>query len=222
VPDAFISGIRSNAKEMTMKLYYAPGACSLAPHIVAREAGLRLDLEKVDLRSGKTEGGAAFADINPKGYVPALALDNGEVLTEASVLVQYLADQAPQAGLVPAAGTVERYRLLEWLGFISTELHKGFGPLWNPQAADAVKAGAKATLAKRFTYVDGRLARGPYLMGERFTVADAYLFTIASWANFHAIDLTPYRNVVAYMERVGARPKVREALGAEGLLKEAA
>ena len=130
-----------------MKLYYAPGACSLAPHIVAREAGLRLDLEKVDLRSGKTETGAAFAEINPKGYVPALSLDNGEVLTEVSALVQYVADQAPQAALMPAGGTDERYRVLEWLGFISTEIHKGFGPLWNPQSPDAAKTIAKATAA---------------------------------------------------------------------------
>jgi glutathione S-transferase len=205
-----------------MKLYYAPGACSLAPHIVAREAGLRLDLERVDLGRGKTEGGVTFADINPKGYVPALSLDNGEVLTEVSALVQYLADQAPQAGLAPAAGTIERYRLLEWLGFISTEIHKGFGPLWKPQTPEETKAAAKATLAKRFAYLDQRLGRGPYLMGERFTVADAYLFTVANWTNFHAIDLKPYPNLKAYMERVGARPKVREALVAEGLLKEAA
>jgi glutathione S-transferase len=207
---------------MTMKLYYAAGACSLAPHIVAREAGLRLDLEKVDLRSGKTESGAAFADINPKGYVPALALDGGEVLTEVSALVQYLAEQAPQAGLVPAAGTIERYRLLEWLGFISTEVHKGFGPLWKPQTPEAAKVMAKDNLAKRFTYLDQHLARGPFLMGERFTVADAYLFTVANWANFHHLDLTPYPNLRAFLERVGARPKVREALLAEGLLKEAA
>jgi glutathione S-transferase len=205
-----------------MKLYYAPGACSLAPHIVAREAGLRLDLEKVDLRSGRTEGGAAFADVNPKGYVPALALDNGEVLTEVSALVQYLAEQAPQAGLVPAAGTDERYRVLEWLGFISTEIHKGFGPLWHPESPEAAKALAKTNLAKRFAYLDQRLARGPYLLGERFTVADAYLFTVANWANFHRIDLDPYPNLQAYLQRVGARPKVREALQAEGLLKEAA
>ena len=205
-----------------MKLYYAPGACSLAPHIVAREAGLRFDLEKVDLRSGKTESGAAFSDINPKGYVPALELGNGEVLTEASALLQYLADQAPQAGLVPAAGTFERYRLLEWLGFISTELHKGFAPLWKPDTPEASKTIAKNNLAKRFAYVDQHLARGPFLLGERFTVADAYLFTISSWANFHALDLTPYPNLQAYLERVGARPKVREALSAEGLLKQAA
>ena len=205
-----------------MKLYYAPGACSLAPHIVAREAGLRLDLEKVDLGKGRTENGAVFADINPKGYVPALALDGGEVLTEVSALVQYLADQAPHAQLAPAAGTIERYRLLEWLGFISTEIHKGFWPLWNPQTPDAAKTIAKTNLAKRFAYLDGRLARGPYLMGERFTVADAYLFTVANWTNFHGIDLKPYPNLQAFMERVGARPKVREALRAEGLLKEAA
>jgi glutathione S-transferase len=212
----------SHAKEIAMKLYYAPGACSLAPHIVAREAGLRLDLEKVDLRSGKTEGGASFADINPKGYVPALSLDNGEVLTEVSALVQYVADQAPQAALMPAAGTDERYRVLEWLGFISTEIHKGFGPLWNPQSPDAAKTIAKANLAKRFAYLDQHLARGPYLLGERFTVADAYLFTVASWTNFHRIDLAPYRNLQAYLQRVGAREKVREALRAEGLLQEAA
>ena len=205
-----------------MKLYYAPGACSLAPHIVAREAGLRLDLERVDLARGKTEGGATFADINPKGYVPALSLDDGEVLTEVSALVQYLADQAPQAGLAPAAGTIERYRLLEWLGFISTEIHKGFGPLWKPETPEATKAAAKANLAKRFAYLDQRLGRGPYLMGERFTVADAYLFTVTNWTNFHGIDLTPYPNLKAYMERVGARPQVRQALAAEGLLKEAA
>ncbi len=205
-----------------MKLYYAPGACSLAPHIVAREAGLRLDLEKVDLKTGKTESGVAFSEINPKGYVPALALDSGEVLTEVSALVQYLADQAPQAGLVPGAGTNERYRLLEWLGFISTEIHKGFGPLWKPQTPEAAKDMAKENLAKRFAYLDRHLARGPYLLGERFTVADAYLFTVASWTKLHGIDLKPYPSLQAFLDRVGARPKVRDALLAEGLLKEAA
>src|ERR671917_2942989 len=185
-----------------MKLYYAPGACSLAPHIVAREAGLRLDLEKVDLGKGRTENGAVFADINPKGYVPALALDDGEVLTEVSALVQYLADQAPQAGLAPAAGTIERYRLLEWLGFISTEIHKGFGPPWKPETPEATKAAAKANLAKRFAYLDQRLGRGPYLMGERFTVADAYLFTVTNWTNFHGLSLTEYPNLAAFMSRV--------------------
>lgn len=205
-----------------MKLYYAPAACSLAPHIVASEAGLRLDLERVDLASGKTEGGAVFATINPKGYVPALALDNGEVLTEVSALVQYLADQAPGSGLAPAAGTLERYRLLEWLGFISTEIHKGFGPLWKPDTPEASKTAARNNLAKRFAYLDGRLSGGGFLLGERFTVADAYLFTVANWTNFHKIDLSPYPNLQSYLKRVAARPKVREALGAEGLLKEAA
>jgi glutathione S-transferase len=205
-----------------MKLYYAPGACSLAPHIVAREAGLKLDLEKVDLGIGRTENGVVFAEINPKGYVPALALDNGEVLTEVSALVQYLSDQAPQAGLVPAAGTIERYRLLEWLGFISTEIHKGFGPLWNPQSPEAAKTIARNNLAKRFAWLDQTLARGPYLLGERFTVADAYLFTVVNWTNFHAIDLKPYPHLKAFMERVGARPRVRDALAAEGLLRAAA
>jgi glutathione S-transferase len=208
--------------EIIMKLYYTPGACSLAPHIVALEAGVRLDLEKVDLRSARTETGAAFAEINPKGYVPALALDTGEVLTEVSALVQYLADQAPGSGLAPAAGTIERYRLLEWLGFISTEIHKGFGPLWKPDTPEAAKTIARNNLAKRFAYLDGRLAGGAFLLGDRFTVADAYLFTVTNWTNFHAIDLSPYPNLKAYMERVAGRPKVREAMNAEGLLKEAA
>jgi glutathione S-transferase len=211
-----------DAKETTMKLYYTPGACSLAPHIVAQEAGLTLDLVKVDLRTGKTESGATFADINPKGYVPALQLDNGEIMTEASVLVQYLADQAPQAGLAPATGSIERYRVLEWLGFISTEIHKGFGPLWNPQTPDAAKAIARVNLGKRFAYLDRTLAARPYLTGERFTIADAYLFTVVNWTNIHAIDLAPYPNLKAFMERVAARPKVREALRAEGLLQQAA
>jgi glutathione S-transferase len=205
-----------------MKLYYAPGACSLAPHIVAREAGLALDLEKVDLASGKTEKGATFSEINPKGYVPALALDEGGVLTEASAIVQYLADKAPQAQLAAAPGTMERYRLLEWLGFISTEIHKGFGPLWNPKMPEAAKDLAKANLAKRFAFLDGELAQRPFLLGERFSVADAYLFTVTNWVNFHAVDITPYPNLQAFMKRVAARPKVREAMAAEGLLKQAA
>jgi glutathione S-transferase len=205
-----------------MKLYYAPGACSLAPHIAAREAGVPLQLEKVDLGSGKTEKGATFSDINPKGYVPALALDEGGVLTEASAILQYVADKTPQAQLAPARGTSEHYRLLEWLGFISTEIHKGFGPLWNPKMPDAAKDLARANLGKRFTYLDRLLAQRQFLLGERFTIADAYLFTVANWTNFHAIDLSPYPNLKAYLERVAARPKVREAMTAEGLLKQAA
>ena len=205
-----------------MKLYYAPAACSLAPHIVAREAGLKLDLDRLDFATRKTEGGEDFSAVNPKGYVPALRLDSGEVLTEVATLVQYLADKAPQAGLAPAAGTIERYRLQEWLTFVSTEIHKGFGPLWNPAMPDAAKEIAKATHAKRFAFLDGELSGRPYLTGERFTAADAYLFTVVNWTNIHKIDLSPYPNLKAFMDRVAARPAVRQALQAEGLLKQAA
>jgi glutathione S-transferase len=205
-----------------MKLYYAPAACSLAPHIVAREAGLKIDLDKLDFATRKTEGGESFADVNPKGYVPALRLDNGEVLTEAATLVQYLADQAPQSGLAPANGTLERYRLQEWLTFVSTEIHKGFGPLWKPDTPDAMKDIVRANLAKRFAYLDEHFAKRPFLMGDRFTAADAYLFTVVNWTNVHKIDLKPYPNLKAFMDRVAARPAVRQAMQAEGLLKQAA
>ena len=205
-----------------MKLYYAPAACSLAPHIVAREAGLRLDLDKLDFATRKTESGEDFSAVNPKGYVPALRLDSGEVLTEVATLVQYLADQAPQSGLAPAAGPIERYRLQEWLTFVSTEIHKGFGPLWKPDTPEAMKDIVRANLAKRFAWLDGELAKRPYLTGERFTAADAYLFTVVNWTNFHKIDLSPYPNLKAFMDRVAARPAVRQALQAEGLLKQAA
>ena len=204
-----------------MKLYYAPGACSLAPHIVAREAGLTLDLDKVDLKTRTTASGRAFAEVNPKGYVPAMEVQDGEVMTEVSALIQYLADQAPQAGLMPAFGTPERYKVLEWIGFVSTEIHKGFGPLWNPASPDEVKQAAKDKLFQRFAYIDQRLAGRPYLTGERFTVADAYLFTVTNWTNFHGLSLTEYPNLAAFMGRVAARPKVQEALQAEGLLKAA-
>lgn len=205
-----------------MKLYYAPGACSLAPHIVAREAGLAIELDKVDLGTRKTSSGESFAEINPKGYVPALSIAPGEVMTEVSALVQYLADQAPAAGLMPAVGTPERYKVLEWLGFISTEIHKGFGPLWNPASPDAVKQAAVEKLRQRFTYLDKQLAKTPYLTGDRFTVADAYCFTVVNWTNFHKIDLADFPNLVAFLGRVAGRPKVQEALRAEGLLAAAA
>jgi glutathione S-transferase len=205
-----------------MKLYYAPGACSLAPHIVAREAGLKLDLEKVDLGTRKTETGQDYLAVNPKGYVPALDVDAGHVLTEASAIIQYLAEKAPAAGLAPAHGTLERYRLLEWIGFISTELHKGFGPLWAPGVSDEVRQATVERLRQRFAFLEQSLAKGPYLMGERFTIADAYAFTILNWTNFHKISLADYPRVRAFMDRVGARPKVREALEAEGLLRNAA
>jgi glutathione S-transferase len=204
-----------------MKLYYSPGACSLAPHIVAREAGLSLDLEKIDLANRTTASGRSYLEVNPKGYVPALQVEDGTVMTEVSALIQYLADQAPQAGLIPAAGTPERYKVLEWIGFIATEIHKGFGPLWNPTTPDAVKQAAKERLFQRFAYVDQQLDGRSYLTGERFTVADAYLFVVVNWTNFHGLSLGDYKNLAAFMERVAARPKVQEALQAEGLLKAA-
>jgi len=202
-----------------MKLYFAPGACSLSPHIVAVEAGVPVDLEKVNLAEHKTESGQDYLTINPKGYVPALRLDDGSVLTEGPAIVQYLADQKPASGLAPAAGTIQRYRLQEWLNFIGTELHKNFGPLFNKATPDEVKKTAKANIAKRLGYLNDQLADRQYLMGSNFTAADAYAFTIVNWTKFVGIDLKEYPNVAAYMGRVGARPKVQETLKAEGLLK---
>ncbi len=204
-----------------MKLYLSPGACSLAPHIVALEAGSKATYEKVDLRAKKTESGADFTAINPKGYVPALELDNGEILTEVSNLIQYLADQAPGSDLLPELGTPARYRVLEWIGFISTELHKGFGPLFKPDTPDAYKTIAVANLNRRLAYLDEVLAGRSYLVGDRFTVADAYLFTILRWSEPLKFDISGYKNVVAYMARVANREKVRQALQDEGLLKAA-
>jgi len=188
---------------------------------VAREAGLSLDLEKIDLANRTTASGRSYLEVNPKGYVPTLQVEDGTVMTEVSALIQYLADQAPQAGLIPAAGTPERYKVLEWIGFIATEIHKGFGPLWNPTTPDAVKQATKERLFQRFAYVDQQLDGRSYLTGERFTVADAYLFVVVNWTNFHGLSLGDYKNLAAFMERVAARPKVQEALQAEGLLKAA-
>jgi glutathione S-transferase len=202
-----------------MKLYYSPGACSLSPHIVAREAGIAIELEKVDLGKHQTEKGEDFMTVNPKGYVPALRLDDGSVLTEGPAIVQYLADQKPAAKLAPAAGTMDRYRLQEWLTFIGTELHKNFGPLFNRATSDDAKQTAKTSIAKRLAYLDEQLAKRQYLIGEAFSVADAYAFTILNWTNFVGIDLKAYPNLGAYMARVAGRPKVQEALRAEGLMK---
>ncbi|MCU0805116.1 MAG: glutathione binding-like protein, partial [Burkholderiales bacterium] len=159
-----------------------------------------------------------FTNINPKGYVPALGLDDGSVLTEAGTVLQYIADRKPEAGLAPAAGTMERYRLMEWINFISSEIHKGFGPLWNPTTPDEVRKGAIAQLGKRFGYVANALGAKPYLMGEQFTIADAYLFTVLNWTSLHKVDLAPWPTLQAYMGRVAARPKVQETLRAEGLI----
>ena len=202
-----------------MKLYYAPGACSMAPHIALREASLGFELEKVDLAAKKTEHGADYLSVNPKGYVPALALDNGEVLTEVQVVLQYIADQAAGSNLAPRPGSIDRYRLQEWLGFIATELHKGFGPLWKPNTPDSYKPIVRENLAWRFDYLDRQLDGRDYLAGAGFTIADAYCFTILNWTNLHDIDLSRWPNLKAYVGRVAARPKAQEAMRAEGLLK---
>jgi glutathione S-transferase len=200
-----------------MKLFFTPAACSLAVHIVLREAGFQFDLDKVDLASKKAESGLDFLSINPKGYVPALQLDDGQVLTEDQVILQYLADQKPESGLAPALGSMERYRLMEWLAFISTEVHKSFGPFWNPNSPDVTKQSALALLARRFDYLVARLADKTWLMGYSFTIADAYLFTVLRWTEYHSIDLSKWPLMTAYIARVAARPAVQESMRAEGL-----
>jgi len=197
-----------------MKLYYSPGACSLSPHIVAEEAGIALEYEKVDLRTHTTASGADFYAINPKGYVPALALDDGSLLSEGPAIVQYLADLKPESGLIPKSGTA-RYHVIEWLAYINSEMHKTFTPLFGP-ASDEMKADAREKLAKRFAYVDSALAGKSYLMGETFTAADAYLFVMTSWAIFQKIAVPA--NVAAFRTRMTARPAVHAALKAEGLI----
>lgn len=200
-----------------MKLYYFPGACSVAPHIVAREAGIALELEKVDLGSHRTASGEDYTEVNPKGYVPALRLDDGSVLTEVSALIQYLADRAPASGLMPPAGSLERYRALEWIGYIATEVHKGFGPLWNAKLAPEARAAAVTALARRLDLVEKALAGQPFLLGQSFGVVDAYLFAVLSWAPWVKLDMAPWPKLREFTARVAARPKVREALEAEGL-----
>lgn len=204
-----------------MKLYYYPGACSLSPHIVLRETGAKFDLSKIDFATRKTAEGEDFNSINPKGAVPTLKLDNGEVLTEGAAIVQYIADTQGATALAPAAGTMERVRLQEWLNFIASEVHKGFAPLYNSQTPEEYRAIAKENLAKKFAYLDKALGGRDYLMGKTFTVADAYLFTVMNWRHMHKIDISTYKNLSAYVDRVGSRPKVKEAMQAEGLLQAA-
>ena len=203
-----------------MKLYYSPGACSLSPHIALLEAGLPYDLVKVDLRAKKLENGDDYLKINPKGQVPALALDSGELVTEGPVIVQMIADKAGK-GLAPARDSAERYKLLEWLNFITTELHKNFGPMFSPVLADDAKAFFKDRVMGKFKYLETALAGHDYVMGKQFTVADGYLFTMLSWADRMKFDLSAMPNLLAYKARVGARPKVQEALIKEGLMKAA-
>ncbi len=200
-----------------MKLYYTPGACSLAPRIIACEAGLEIEYDKVDLKTQTTASGRDFIRINPKGYVPALALHSGEILAEVPVILEYMADQAPAAHLLPRLGSLERYRVKEWLDFTGAELHKGFDPLLNGPMPNKARQLAVSHLQRRFGYLDRCLEGQPYLMGERFTVADAYCFTVLSWARFHRIDLSAYTMVSDYLKRVSERPMVKRALQAEGL-----
>ena len=200
-----------------MKLYYSPGACSLSPHIVSKELGLPITLQKVNTKDKTMEGGGDFWQVNAKGYVPTLELDNGERLTEGPAIVQYLADQKPDAGLAPKNGTLERYRVQEWLNFLTSEVHKQFSPLFRPNTPEDYKPVAKENLAKRFDWLDKQLAGKEYLLGSKFSVADAYLFTLLRWTKPTQIDLAKWPNLKAYVERVGARPKVKEALKAEGL-----
>jgi glutathione S-transferase len=205
-----------------MKLYYSPGACSLSPHIVARELGVDIKLEKVDTKAKQTETGRDYLQINPKGYVPALELDNGDVLTEGAAIVQYLADRKPDAKLAPANGTFERARLQETLGYISTELHKSYTPLFYPTTPAEVKQERRDYLRKRYALIEQALSKQPYLLGDQFTVADAYLFTVTNWAGHVDLDLSEFKALSEYQQRVAARPTVQAALEAEGLSKKAA
>jgi len=201
-----------------MKLYYSPGACSLSPHIALLEAGLPFQLVKVDTAAKTFEGGD-FWKVNGKGYVPALELPNGQVLTEGPAIVQYIADQNPDSRLAPKNGTVERYRVQEWLNFITSEIHKNFSPLFNKTAAPEWKAGATGNLTKRFDWLATQLEGKNFLTGDQFTVADGYLFTVLNWTKFVGMDLAKWPALAAFHARVAARPKVQEALKAEGLTK---
>nr|WP_041568632.1 glutathione transferase GstA [Accumulibacter sp.] len=200
---------------MDVKLYFTPGTCSLAPHIALREAGLDFDLVRVDIRQRTLTDGSDFLAINPKGYVPVLELEDGRYLTEVPAIVQYIADRIPECGLAPRPYTLERYQLQEWLAFISSELHKAFVPLFRPDTPEDYKRSIKENLAGHLGYVAGRLEGRNYLLGDRFTVADGYLFTVLGWGNAVAIDLGQWPPLLAFLERVGQRQSVRDALAAE-------
>jgi glutathione S-transferase len=202
-----------------VKLYYSPGASSLAPHIALREAGLAFDAERVSLKTKKTASDADFTRVNPKGYVPTLQFEDGTVLTEGPAIMLWIGDQVPEKRLTPPPGTMERYHLVEWLTFISSELHKNFSPLFDAAAPEAAKQSARARLDKRLEYLSKSLGDASFLLGEHFTVADAYLFTVLGWGRFVDIGLARWPNLAAYAGRIGARPKVLDTLKAEGLLK---
>jgi glutathione S-transferase len=204
-----------------MKLYYSTAACSLAPHIALSESGLPYKTARVDLKKHTLADGTDYYAINPKGYVPLLEQDDGTRLSEVAVILQYIADRKPGT-LAPVFGTMERYRMMEWLNFIATELHKQFGPLWDPATPDTFRESQKAKLATRFELVAKTLAAQPYLMGESFTVADAYLFTVLNWAPMLKVDLAPFPALLQFQARVAARPAVHAALVAEGLVRKEA
>jgi len=202
-----------------MKLYYAPGTCSLSPHIILQETGLAHTLVKTDIRAKTTEGGGDYKAKNPHGYVPALELDDGSILTEGPAIVQYLADKAPEKHLAPANGTMDRYKMQSWLNFVSTELHKGFSPLFNPAMPDDAKKLAKDRLAQRFEVLDKHLGKHQYLCGDTYSLPDAYAFVVLNWTKPTNIDLQPYKNISAFQARIAARPAVQAAMKAEGLIK---
>jgi glutathione S-transferase len=204
-----------------MKLFFAPGACSMAPHIVLNEAGIPCELEKVNLGKKTTAAGEDYYKINPKGSVPALQLDDGQVLTEVAVLVQYIADRKPETGRAPKAGTLDRYRLMEWINYVSSEVHKTFGPLFNPNAPEEWKKTAADQLGNRFDYLAGHLKDRQYVMGDTFTAVDAYLFTVLNWTHFVKLDLGKWPALTGYMARVADRPEVKKTMKEEGLIKEA-
>jgi glutathione S-transferase len=211
--------IEQSNQDSHMKLYYFTGACSLSPHIVMRELGLPVTLVKVDSKTKKTEDGGDYLKVNSKGAVPALQLDDGQVLTEGPVIVQYLADQKPESGLAPRAGTFERYRLMEILNYITSEVHKTFSPLFNPAITPEWKEATLANLSKKFDWLSGFMGEKPFVLGDTFTVADAYLFTVLGWTKPLKIDLSKWPVLAAYHVRIAHRPKVQEAMRAEGLVK---
>jgi len=205
-----------------MKLYYSPGVCSLAPHILAHEAGIRLSYEKVDLKTKRTESGRDFNQINPKGYVPALEIADGEVLTEGPAIAQYLGDLKPESGIVPVNGSLARYRLQEMLNYITAEIHKSYSPLFHSETPAETRADRKAYLRKRYAYLDAILAKQAWLLGDSFTAADAYLFAVTRWAKGAEVDLSDFHAVTAFQERAAARPAVQAALLEEGLITQKA
>ena len=201
-----------------MKLYYSSGACSLASHIALHESGLPFVIDKLNVPTKTTASGEDFMRINPKGYVPTIQLDDGNVLTEGAVILQYIADQSPTSGLAPQQGSMERYHLQEWLNFIAAEIHKSYSPLFNKTASEDIKSNARNMLNKRLPLVEMRLADHPYLMGDSFTVADAYLFVVLSWSAMVGFDLSAYPKIKDYLASIGKRPAVLAAMKAEGLI----